>query len=646
VEVTEAPTVKVTEAATEAPTVEVTEAPTEEVTEAAAEAPVEEVVEEKVPEVVATVAPIKMAGSAQFSFSTLSSAADFTADYQAAFIASIAKTLGVGEGDVVINMDALTIADRQGKNLRRLGTLDIPFEVVYAQESARDAGVKSWNDVDAEGFESTYNHNLVLINSHNALAKIALSTASAVVPDGVAPSADAPVVVEDTAAPTAEPTLEPTAPNTCSAVDLAAAETIREAEESAESTGGAPFARWTSGEADTKWSYWKVELGGELKGFKVEITPEVAIAGDTSLLQVVLCPKCPLDGKCMDMHFYDGHSAYANGDDSATRSISGTADGQKLMWYVDGAKLDKYEVGVNDEDLVSLSDTWYVGVKLAPPAHSIVSPVKIFLRTRFGMNACYTYRAPSANKKTADTGEEADARRRRLSFLQAMPQSVYTALAVHVSRGLTADAKKTAHPTPAPVTPHTPNTGTLTNEIIEQCQEYVAASEGVNGFDYPTLAVNLHRKPSMPSGLNSIAKTCNPVQKVWCYQTHYMCDASRNGLALKPAPSVCMDLEGSWEEDKRDSEIYAQSRVDEGCGALVQSQAKKMHHFVCNLAPDGIPAKSNFGNMPNTFPKAPVPIVPCEPVHFACETPECYLTRRPLGCICRTGRQPECQLEW
>ena len=42
--------------------------------------------------------------------------------------------------------------------------------------------------------------------------------------------------------------------------------------------------------------------------------------------------------------------------------------------------------------------------------------------------------------------------------------------------------------------------------------------------------------------------------------------------------------------------------------------------------------------------------MPCEPVHFACETPECYLSARPLGCMCHEHRIPECRMvddrEW
>jgi len=377
---------------------------------------------------------------------------------------------------------------------------------------------------------------------------------------------------------------------------------------------------------------------------------------------VVLCPRCPLKGKCMGMHFY-GDDAFALGDDSATRAISGTADGQKLMWYVDGSTDDRYEVGVNDETLVSLSDTWFVAVRLADTTNTLVdTTAKISLRTRFGMNACYTHFAPATHhKKTAKHDTESDSKRRRLAFLNAMPSSAYTsqatarALSAATAHNTDSDVTHTKHPTAAPVEApaHTPNEGTITNEIVPPCQEYVAAS-AVNGFDYPTLAVNLHRKPPMPTELDHITGTCTAVQKVWCYQTHYMCDKNRNGLALKPAPSVCLDLQGFDEDGERDDK----------CGSLVPASAKKMHHLACNLAPDEEPVKSNFGDVasenfalgmaltqagnhdPNTFPKAPTPLVPCEPVHFACETPECYLTRRPLGCICRSGRQPECQIEW
>ena len=61
-----------------------------------------------------------------------------------------------------------------------------------------------------------------------------------------------------------------------------------------------------------------------MKGSKVEVQSEVE--GESSWLQVVLCPFCPLNGKCMGQEFYGPHALT---DDSKTRSVSRTNDGQK-----------------------------------------------------------------------------------------------------------------------------------------------------------------------------------------------------------------------------------------------------------------------------------------------------------------------------
>jgi hypothetical protein len=326
----------------------------------------------------------------------------------------------------------------------------------------------------------------------------------------------------------------------------------------------------------------------------------------------------------MGQEFYGPHALT---DDSKTRSVSRTNDGQKMMWYVDPSD-PTAEVGVNDEDLVKMSDTWFVAVKLAPPPDTITSATKIFLRTRFGMNACYSPPNTVDSNTIARHLSEAEQQlqRRRLAFLNAMPATAYERkLASMPPRALSH-----SH--------HHGASAVATNKIISECQQYIEDND--DGLPGPTLDVALHRKPSMPSELSTIVGSCAAAQKVWCYQTHYMCDKERNGLALKPAPSVCMELQG-WGVD-------GEAKTPDPACSLTEHQSEKLHNVVCALAPGGKAANSNFGDEPLTFPKAAAVEPPCEPVHFACETPECYLTARPLACECVSDRDPsegpECQL--
>jgi hypothetical protein len=165
--------------------------------------------------------------------------------------------------------------------------------------------------------------------------------------------------------------------------------------------------------------------------------------------------------------------------------------------------------------------------------------------------------------------------------------------------------------------------------------------------DYPTLDVNLGSHGQRPAVVDPYTEQCPGIDEAWCKQTHYMCDANNYGLAMKPAPAICTAMAEGWDS-------YGQPF---GCAALSYPTQSLIYEVVCDLGPGpqlygmanaessspNLVAKSNFGYQ-YTFPRYETPPVPCEPVHFACETPECYLSARPLGCMCHPHRVPECQM--
>jgi len=165
--------------------------------------------------------------------------------------------------------------------------------------------------------------------------------------------------------------------------------------------------------------------------------------------------------------------------------------------------------------------------------------------------------------------------------------------------------------------------------------------------DYPTLDANLGSHGQRPAVVNPFTEQCPGIDEAWCKQTHYMCDASNYGLAMKPAPAICAAMAEGWDS-------YG---APFGCAALSYYEQKLIYEVACDLGPGpqlyglanaessspNLVAKSNYGYQ-YTFPKYDTPPVPCEPVHFACETPECYLSARPLGCMCHAHRVPECRM--
>jgi hypothetical protein len=140
--------------------------------------------------------------------------------------------------------------------------------------------------------------------------------------------------------------------------------------------------------------------------------------------------------------------------------------------------------------------------------------------------------------------------------------------------------------------------------------------------DYQTLDVSIGDHGALSDEVVRMTGRCPEIDAVWCKSTHPMCDA--DGFAVKACPSTCQVLQS-------------------GCAALNvnATAARVMNREVCDFH------GSHFGAQNSCFPKPVPPPIPCSPVHFTCETPECYLTSRPINCICKPRadkKEPECQI--
>jgi len=184
-------------------------------------------------------------------------------------------------------------------------------------------------------------------------------------------------------------------------------------------------------------------------------------------------------------------------------------------------------------------------------------------------------------------------------------------------------------------------TDTGTNVIQEygdtSCAPYI---------NYPTLDANIGGRASLPTIAETVAQstTCSrdSMLQVWCQQMYYKCGP--NGVGIKPCPSVCSPLQQSW-----------LAGAAHGCAALPANSSKALNSAICQLAPPS--GSSNFGEFQEICfgqhkgksilsSDYTAPPLPCEPVHYTCETPECYLTARPLSCVCKSEHvsqgNPQC----
>lgn len=351
-----------------------------------------------------------------------------------------------------------------------------------------------------------------------------------------------------------------------------------------------------------KWHYFSLTLPRAM-ALRVKVNPSAqARAGEW---KVVLCPECPgADGSCQGVEFGHYWSPRAGLDSAASTGLSqwqtapefaARAEGQRALW--NGAFNDQqlgdsgwmFDVGVHDPALLALArgGTWYVGVQHAKAvATSNPNTVTEFrIFANVGASACTGTAGPAA-------GVDA----------QCFP------------------------PAPAPAV-----------------------------VPYSTLYANLGHRGLLPPAVAAIAApACRAAAtRVWCAQTHYQCGV--DGLAVKPCPLLCLQMQGGW---------GGAASAAHPCAALSAAEMAAVNEAVCRLEAPSDPAgvafpdadsgsKTNFGSAGRCFgpsgaapPNAPPH--PCEPVHFACETPECYLTARPLACECVIDRDlsegPECQL--
>ena len=351
------------------------------------------------------------------------------------------------------------------------------------------------------------------------------------------------------------------------------------------------------------WHHFALTLPRAAMALRVKVNPSAqARAGDW---KVVLCPECPgTDGSCLGVpfgHYWSPRGALgsaANTGRSRWQTAPGyaaRAEGQRALW--NGAFNDQqlgdsgwmFDVGVHDPALLALArgGTWYVGVQHAKAAAaSNPNTVTEFrIFANVGASAC--------------TG----------------------------SAGPPAGVDALCFPPGGAVVP------------------------------YSTLHANLGHRGLLPLP-PAVAAIASPAcraaaTRVWCAQTHYQCGV--DGVAVKPCPLLCLQMQGGW---------GGAVSAAQPCAALGAEEMAAVNEAVCQLDPPTDSAgvafpepdsgsKTNFGSAGRCFgpdgtapPNAPPH--PCEPVHFACETPECYLTARPLACECVSDRDPgegpECQL--
>ena len=349
------------------------------------------------------------------------------------------------------------------------------------------------------------------------------------------------------------------------------------------------------------WHTFKLTLPSA-RALRVKVNPSAqALADDW---KVVLCPECPsADGSCLGVPFGHYWSSRGGGGAAGGRSrwqtapaFAASAEGsQRALWnaaYNDQQRADSgwmFDVGVHDPALLARHGLqWFVAVQhaKAPGASNPNTKTEFRIFANTGASACTGTAGPAAG-------------------------------------------------------------------VDAQC--FPAGGGAAAVVPYSTLYSNLGHRGLLPPAVEAIGSAaCRAAAtRVWCAQTHYKCGA--DGLAVKPCPLLCLQMQGGW---------GGAESAEHPCAALSAAEIAAVNAAVCRLEPPTDPAGAafpgadsgsltNFGAAGSCFgtgggapPKAPPH--PCEPDHFACETPECYLTARPLACECVSGRDPakgpECQL--
>eukprot|EP00937_MAST-01D_sp_MAST-1D-sp2_P004387 g4387.t1 len=368
----------------------------------------------------------------------------------------------------------------------------------------------------------------------------------------------------------------------------------------------------------SQWHYYRVALGRP-RALRVLLRASVQAAPGQWML--ALCPRCPdAQGGCLGAEYgayfkggLAGDAASAAPGRSSRWQASAPTDAlsaQRSLWtapfhdQLPSGGGWTFEVGVNDPALFERHGLeWFVAVRRNAAARDPNTAAEFRLRADVGAGACTSPHAHGAAGPAA----------------VAPGGAVSPALVADISLGAA-------------------------------CASLVP---------YSTLAAGLGHRGTLPAAVEAAGKEAGPAcraaaARLWCQQTHFMCDGA-DGLARRPCAAACAPVQGGW---------GGTATADQPCAALTVASARALNEAVCAL--DGgadddadaaiVAAHSNFGgaaagvlpcfSADGASPPGSPP-APCEPIHFTCETPECYLTARPLQCECVPGRDPgqgpECQ---
>ena len=164
------------------------------------------------------------------------------------------------------------------------------------------------------------------------------------------------------------------------------------------------------------------------------------------------------------------------------------------------------------------------------------------------------------------------------------------------------------------------------------CGEYVT---------YSTLDVQWrHLERPLKLGRGFSFECLKALVKASCFQSFPMCDPN-TGLARKPCPSVCKDVQ-----------VHCPSCSSEERGTDACPPNWRQENYELNQKYCFIPQMHQLPWRPPSLTQQPVSLFgptktcfadpssqndafqrkACRQIHFACETPECYPTARPLFC--------------
>jgi hypothetical protein len=149
---------------------------------------------------------------------------------------------------------------------------------------------------------------------------------------------------------------------------------------------------------------------------------------------------------------------------------------------------------------------------------------------------------------------------------------------------------------------------------LSECGPYV---------DYPSIFAKAFHRDTQPPRDHSGTDCRKAIRNAWCKQQFYQC--GENGIGDRPCPLVCSGIQE-----------YCPVTTSETEPAGWRDDNKAINDAVCKLyvtyndTASGL--HSNFGPASNCFPGFVNAGRQCQRIHYACDTPTCIPTARPLLC--------------